>query len=123
MSTIARLTFDEYERMIDAAVFNRDRRLELIHGELWEMSPVGDYHRNIVNLLTEWAVDSTARLRQKLAVQVQSAIRLPAQQSAPQPDISWISRQSSISSPPTGDEDRSGTGLRGQSGPTDRCSD
>ncbi|HWB11943.1 MAG TPA: hypothetical protein VG826_22145 [Pirellulales bacterium] len=31
MSTIARLTLDEYYRMVDAAVFERDRRIELIH--------------------------------------------------------------------------------------------
>lgn len=104
MSTIPRLTLAEYDRMIDAAVFNRERRLELIHGELRQMSPIGDRHRHVVNLLTEWAVDGTVGMRDRLAVQVQSPIRLPAQDSAPQPDLSWIARASSISSPPDGDE-------------------
>jgi Uma2 family endonuclease len=95
MSTIARLTLDEYYRMVDAAVFEHDRRIELIHGELREMSPIGDGHREAVNALTnDWVMaQSTAELRARLTVQIQSPIRLPAQQSAPQPDMSWIARR------------------------------
>jgi len=94
MSTIARLTLGEYDRMVDAAVFNRDRRIELIHGELREMSPIGDPRRDAVNALTnDWVMaQSTAELRARITVQVQSPIRLPAHQSAPQPDMSWIAR-------------------------------
>ena len=104
MSTIARLTLAEYDRMIDAAVFDRDRRIELIHGELREMSPIGDRHRHVVNLLNELATDRTVRLRDRLIVQIQNPIRLPAPRSAPIPDMSWIARASSKSSPPDGDE-------------------
>ncbi|HQU42791.1 MAG: hypothetical protein B7Z73_09605 [Planctomycetia bacterium 21-64-5] len=103
MSTLARLTLPEYYRMIDAAVFDRERRIELIHGELREMSPIGDPHRDAVNALTEWAVDGTVAHRKKLIVQVQNPIRLPAQQSAPQPDMSWISRARASSAPSIGD--------------------
>jgi Uma2 family endonuclease len=104
MSTIARLTLAEYDRMIGAAVFNRDRRVELIRGELRDMSPIGDRHRHVVNLLLEWATDKTAVMRDRLIVQVQNPVRLPAQDSAPLPDMSWIARESSRSSPPEGDE-------------------
>lgn len=103
MSTLVRLTLGEYYRMIDAAIFNDDRRMELIHGELREMSPIRDPHRTAVNLLTEWAVDGTVGLRDRLVVQVQNPIRLPDQQSVPQPDISWIARESSGSSAPSAD--------------------
>lgn len=94
MSTIARLTLGEYDRMIERAVFERDRRIELIHGELREMSPIGDPHRDAVNVLTnEWfAAQSTADFRAKVTVQVQSPIRLPAQASSPIPDMSWIAK-------------------------------
>ncbi|HVX14771.1 MAG TPA: Uma2 family endonuclease [Pirellulales bacterium] len=92
MSTQARFTLDEYDRMIDAAVFDPDRRIELIFGELREMSPIGDRHRHAVNaLMNQWVMaQSTPDLRQRMIVQVQSPIRLPRQQSAPQPDMSWI---------------------------------
>jgi Uma2 family endonuclease len=104
MSTITRLTLDEYDRMIDAAVFNPERRIELIRGELRDMSPIGDRHRNAVNaLMNQWVmVQSTPDLRQRMTVQVQSPIRLPRQQSAPQPDMSWIGRDGAAR--PDGDE-------------------
>lgn len=94
MSTIARLTLDEYNRMIARGVFERDRRIELIYGELREMSPIGDPHRDAVNALTnDWfAAQSTAEFRAKVTVQVQSPIRLPEQASSPQPDMSLIAK-------------------------------
>jgi Uma2 family endonuclease len=94
MSTLARLTLDEYDRLTDALALDQERRIELIHGELREMSPIGDRHRQIVILLNEWATDLTVLMRDRLAVQVQSPIRLPAHRSAPQPDMSWIGRES-----------------------------
>lgn len=95
MSTTARLTLDEYDRMIERGVFEHDRRIELIYGELREMSPIGDPHRDAVNALTnDWfAVQSTADFRAKVTVQVQSPIRLPAQASSPHPDMSWIAKR------------------------------
>ena len=95
MSTTARLTLDEYDRMIERGVFERDRRLELIYGELREMSPIGDPHRDAVNALTnDWfVVQSTAGFRAKVTVQIQSPIRLPAQSSSPYPDMSWIAKR------------------------------
>ncbi|HEX7379656.1 MAG TPA: Uma2 family endonuclease [Pirellulales bacterium] len=92
MSTLVRLTLDEYDRLLDAAVFKHDRRMELIRGELREMSPIGDQHRIVVNLLNEWAMDGTVGLRDRLMVQVQNPIRLPAQRSAPQPDMTNFAR-------------------------------
>ncbi|MGH7137827.1 MAG: Uma2 family endonuclease [Pirellulales bacterium] len=106
MSTIARLTLDEYDRMIARAVFERDRRIELIHGELREMSPIGDPHRDAVNVLTnDWfAAQSTADFRARVTVQVQSPIRLPAQASSPIPDMSWIAKGTAGAGPGGEDE-------------------
>ena len=94
MSTIARLTLDEYDRMIKRAVFERDRRIELIYGELHEISPIGDPHRDAVNVLTnDWVLTQrTADFRARVTVQVQSPIRLPVQASSPIPDMSWIAK-------------------------------
>lgn len=106
MSTIARLTLDEYDRMVGAGVFNRDRRIELIHGKLREMSPIGDPHRDAVNALTnDWVMArSTAELRARMTVQVQGPIRLAAQQSSPIPDMSWIARRPAGAIPGGADE-------------------
>lgn len=95
MSTIARLTLDEYDRLIEGGVLEHERRIELIHGELREMSPIGDPHRDAVNVLTnDWVMaQSTAELRARITIQIQSPIRLSAQQSSPHPDMSWIARR------------------------------
>jgi hypothetical protein len=55
MSTVARLTLAGYDRMIAGGVFNeRDNRcLELIRGELREMSPAGTEHEDLSDLLSE----------------------------------------------------------------------
>ncbi len=93
MSTQVRFTLDEFDRMIDAAVFDPDRRIELIFGELREVSLIGECHRRVIVLLTEWAIDATAGLRDRLGVQVQNPLRLPSERSGPIPDMSWIDRE------------------------------
>lgn len=95
MSTIARLTLDEYDRMIERGVLEHERRIELIRGELREMSPIGDPHRDAVNVLTnDWVMaQSTADLRARTTIQIQSPIRLGALQSSPHPDMSWIAKR------------------------------
>jgi len=37
MSTIARLTIDQYDRMIAAGILREDQGVELIHGEIREL--------------------------------------------------------------------------------------
>jgi Uma2 family endonuclease len=37
-------TIDEYQQMIQAGVFHEDERLELIEGEIAEMSPISPKH-------------------------------------------------------------------------------
>jgi Uma2 family endonuclease len=55
--TPRRFTAVEYYQMIDAGVFTEDERLELIDGEIVEMSPIGDPHsacvRRLIKLLSQ----------------------------------------------------------------------
>ena len=45
-------TVDEYYRMAEAGVLDPDARLELVEGEILEMSPVGVRHVSCVNRAT-----------------------------------------------------------------------
>jgi Uma2 family endonuclease len=49
--TPRRFTAAEYGQMIEAGVFGQDERLELIDGEIVEMSPIGDRHAACVRRL------------------------------------------------------------------------
>jgi Uma2 family endonuclease len=77
----ARWTLDDYHCAIDAGVF-RDRRIELLHGELFEMPPINAPHINVVRYLTELFF---ARLGRRRAYS-QSPIILPSD-GEPEPDI------------------------------------
>ena len=90
MSTIAKFTLAEYERMVATGAFSGkdERRLELIQGEIREMSPIGPNHADIVAWLNIWSVTSVAA--RKLGVRVQSPIALEHVQSEPEPDIVWV---------------------------------
>lgn len=91
MSTTTRLTIEQFDQMIADGVFekgpNRDR-VELIDGELRQMSPIGPSHEDIVDSLTAW---SFSALPVKSArVRIQSSIGLPTLVSVPQPDVAWV---------------------------------
>jgi len=89
MSVGLRLTFEEYERMILDGAFDalRHRRIELVHGELREMSPPGPDYSEAVSRLTEWSVESAAK---RLArIRIQDPVGIPELDSAPQPDVIW----------------------------------
>src|SRR4051794_18629033 len=45
-------TWEEYDRMVEAGVFNEDARLELIRGEIIEMTPINHPHQACVARLT-----------------------------------------------------------------------
>jgi len=85
------ITLAMYDRMLAAGVFDpaEYRPLELIAGELRMMSPIGDRHADAVDWLVRWsmqAVDQT-----KLLLRVQNPLAIPGSESAPQPDIAWVS--------------------------------
>lgn len=84
------ITLAMYDRMIAAGVFDpaEAHPLELIAGELHMMSPIGDRHADAVDWLVRWsglAIDSASTL-----VRVQNPLAIPGSESAPQPDIAWV---------------------------------
>jgi len=86
----APITLAMYDRMIAAGVFDpaESHPLELIGGELRMMSPIGDRHADAVGFLTRWSsqnVDASRTL-----VWVQNPLFIPGSESAPQPDIAWV---------------------------------
>jgi Uma2 family endonuclease len=83
------IAVDEFQRMAETGVFVRDARLELIRGEIVEMTPIGDPHALCVMLIG----DAFADLRPTGIVNPQNPLRLPEQQSVPQPDIVLLRRR------------------------------
>lgn len=95
------LTVDQYEQMIEDGVFAEDDRLELIRGEIVEMSPIGDRHALCVMLVC----DCFADLRPAAIVNPQNPLRLARQESAPQPDVVLLRRRPDFSVRPPGPAD------------------
>ena len=82
-----RVTVDEFERIVEAGVFAPDERLELIDGEIVDMSPIGNPHMACVNRLnTLFAPLSVAG---RAIVQVQGAF-VASDVSRPQPDVALL---------------------------------
>jgi len=104
MSAITHLTLAEYDRMIAAGEFDpRERnRVELIHGELREMTPIGSEHEVIVDYLNEWSFRSLPK--SKAWVRVQNSIGIPILDSAPEPDLTWVARRDYRRGRPTGED-------------------
>ena len=76
----------EYYRMGEAGILSEDDRVELIEGEIIEMSPIGSRHSACVNRLNMLLHRQTG---QDVIVSVQNPIRLD-DYSEPQPDVALI---------------------------------
>ena len=101
MSTTLKLSTDEYMQMAQTGAFDRlDRRIELIHGEIRQMSPAGPIHTDVIRLLTEWSVLQLAG--SDMTVIVQSNVVIGDSQ--PEPDLAWITRQNYRHHLPTNDD-------------------
>ena len=78
-----RFTVDEYHEIARAGVLRDDDRVELIDGEVVDMTPIGLRHTAAVNVLTRWLVTGCG---QRAIVQVQGPVRLGPHWE-PQPDL------------------------------------
>ena len=84
--TPRRFTAAEYRQMIQAGLFAADERLELIDGEVVEMSPIGDRHaacvRRLIALLSRlFAADAIVDAQDPIIV---------GSTYAPQPDVALL---------------------------------
>jgi Uma2 family endonuclease len=78
-----RFTVDQYHQMAEAGIFDPDCRVELIDGEIFEMSPVDPWHSGVVDRLTHRFVTA---LGDRAVVHVQNPVGLDPR-SEPQPDV------------------------------------
>ena len=79
-------TVSEYHRMAEAGIFSEDDRVELIEGELVEMTPIGSRHAACVKRLNRLL---SQQVGQRALVSVQDPIRL-GERSEPQPDLALL---------------------------------
>lgn len=88
MSTALRLTVDQYDTMVAAGAFaNIGSRVELIYGELREMSPQGPPHTRALTYLTRWSIENTKA--GEVDVRVQMPVAITEFDSEPEPDLVW----------------------------------
>jgi Uma2 family endonuclease len=81
-----RFTVDDYYRMAEVGILTEDDRVELLDGEIIEMSPIGSDHGGHVKRLNALF---TSRLGARVVVGVQDPVRL-SRHSEPQPDITLL---------------------------------
>jgi len=81
--TRRRFTVAEYMRMAEVGLLDEDSRIELIRGEIVEMSPINVLHALCVNRLTMLL---SAKLTGRVIVSVQNPLQID-EYSIPQPDI------------------------------------
>ncbi len=79
-------TVEEYHRMAEAGILHEDDRIELIHGEIVQMSPIGNYHAAIVSRINMLLAP---RLASQAIVNVQNPVRI-GDHSEPEPDITIL---------------------------------
>lgn len=85
-------TVSEYDQMIAAGIFEEDDRVELVGGEIVEMSPISVRHALCVNKLSQQLIRNLGR---EVMVSVQNPIQLD-ELSEPEPDIVIVQLQENV---------------------------
>ncbi|CAD5254280.1 MULTISPECIES: Uma2 family endonuclease [unclassified Imperialibacter] len=80
------INVEEYYKMAEVGILKTDDRVELINGEIYEMSPIGSKHAAIVNRL---ARQLNMLFEKEATIGVQSPVRLD-NKNEPEPDISIL---------------------------------
>lgn len=81
-----RFTIEEFHRMGTAGILQKDDRVELLDGEIIEMTPIGSTHAAIVTRLSSvWSW----QLPRQVIVRVQNPLPLE-KTSEPQPDLALL---------------------------------
>ncbi|MEM1057980.1 MAG: Uma2 family endonuclease [Verrucomicrobiota bacterium] len=79
------VTVEEYYRLGESGAWGHQPRVELIEGEIVEMSPIGSKHAAVVDLLIKQFTSKT----ESLYIRCQHPIRL-SESSEPEPDIALV---------------------------------
>ena len=79
---------EDYYRMAETGVLRPDARVELLDGEIIDMSPIGPFHGGVTNFLNEFFVLAA---HGRWSVSVQNPARLN-NRSEPQPDLMLLKR-------------------------------
>jgi Uma2 family endonuclease len=79
-----RFTVEEYHRMGETGILGPNDRVELIEGEIVEMSPIGSRHASTVARIHHLF---SSRLGDRALVWVQNPLLLTRHQSEPEPDL------------------------------------
>jgi Uma2 family endonuclease len=85
-----KFTVGQYQQMIESGILTDRDHVELLQGEIIEMSPIGRQHAACVDRMTELFVRT---LGFKAIVRVQNPIQL-SNSSEPQPDLAILQRRS-----------------------------
>jgi Uma2 family endonuclease len=85
-----KFTVGQYHQMIESGILSDRDRVELLQGEIIEMSPIGRQHAACVDRLNELLV---RELVGRAIVRVQNPIQLSTR-SEPQPDFAILQRRS-----------------------------
>ena len=104
MSVVTRFTLAQYELMTEAGVFDgrHRQRVELIRGEIREMTPISARHAWAVDRLAAWSFENTSRAA--VVIRIQSPARIPELGSAPEPDVLWLVNKDYSSQHPEPDD-------------------
>lgn len=81
-----KFTVDQYHKMAESGILKEDDRVELIRGEIIEMSPIGTKHAACVNRLVNLLV---LLLGKRVIVAPQNPVVLD-NNSEPQPDVALL---------------------------------
>ncbi|WP_341531180.1 Uma2 family endonuclease [Nostoc sp. UHCC 0302] len=81
-----KFTVEQYHKMVDSGILREDDRVELIRGEIIDMSPIGTKHAACVNRLVNLLVQLLG-IRVILAAQNPVALN---DNSEPQPDVALL---------------------------------
>ncbi|MDZ8106491.1 MAG: Uma2 family endonuclease [Nostoc sp. DedQUE12a] len=81
-----KFTVDQYHKMVESGILTEDDRVQLIRGEIIEMSPIGTKHAACVKCLNKLFSN---KLRDRVLIGIQDPVVLD-NNSEPQPDVTLL---------------------------------
>jgi Uma2 family endonuclease len=93
VSTSVRVSYDEFEAMIERGELDHDtRRFELLDGEIVPMVAPNPPHDEALDLLAEWSYANVPR--ERVRIRMGGGVGLRVVESLPLPDMTWLRKQS-----------------------------